>query len=215
MENEDKKVEHKHPKLLENKTRVGKRLFTCFILLVIIGGGVFYFLNREKFQTWEDFKTFIEGFGWAGPIVLCIFQCFKVIYGVIPGAIGCCAGAAIWGWWKGFIINYIGICSGSLLVFLLSRKYGMGLMSQVFSEKKYEAGMRYMNRWKKNYSVFLWIAICFPWAPDDFLCYISGMTNMKFRRFLIIILTAKPWTILGYSLIFGMFGGGDAPAVAG
>ncbi len=196
-------VENKYAALIEQKGYIAKRIFTIIIVLAIIGGGVFYYLNREQFNTFEAFREFIKGFGYLGPLVLIVFQCLKVIYGVIPGAIGCIAGAGIYGWWQGFIYNYIGICAGSLLVFLLSRKFGMGLMSQIFSEKKYNAGMRFMNRWNKNFSIFLWVAICFPWAPDDFLCYISGMTNMKFKRFLFIVLTAKPWAILMYSLIFG------------
>lgn len=206
MENNEEIVEQKHPKILEEKSKLAKWAFTVSILLMIIGGAIFYILHRDRFSSFEDFKEFIDGFGIWGPFVLIVFQCLKVIYGVIPGAIGCMVGGALFGWWQGFLYNYIGICSGSILVFILSRKFGIELMSQIFSEKQYQQGMHFMNRWNKNFSVFLWGAICFPWAPDDFLCYISGMTNIKFKRFLLILLTAKPWTILGYSLIFGFIG---------
>ena len=41
-----------------------------------------------------------------------------------------------------------------------------------------------------------------PLAPDDFFCYFSGLINMKPKKFITIVITAKPWCILFYSIIF-------------
>ena len=41
-----------------------------------------------------------------------------------------------------------------------------------------------------------------PLAPDDFLCYFSGLTGMSAKRFTWIIVLGKPWCILAYSLFF-------------
>ena len=43
-------------------------------------------------------------------------------------------------------------------------------------------------------------------SPDDFLCYFSGLTHLSYKKFIIILLTSKPWTILAYSLVFGYLG---------
>ena len=37
-------------------------------------------------------------------------------------------------------------------------------------------------------------------APDDFLCWLAGTTDMTFRRFTAIILLGKPASIALYSL---------------
>ena len=63
--------------------------------------------------------------------------------------------------------------------------------------------MRWLEKQKKSYPVFLWIAIFLPISPDDFLCYFTGLTEMKFKKFALIILTSKPFTIIVYGLIFG------------
>jgi membrane protein YqaA with SNARE-associated domain len=128
---------------------------------------------------------------------------FKTVYAVIPSTLGCIAGPALFGPWTGIICNYIGICSGSFLAFALSRKFGITLVKQIFSEKKYQKYLKKMEKWKNSYPVFLWIAIFLPISPDDFLCYFTGLTEMKFKKFALIILTSKPFTIIVYGLIFG------------
>lgn len=200
------KIKESTAPLEKGRTSFVKKIFLIVFLLFFLGTGAFiaynYFVTK-KFNTWQSFKVYINSFGWGAPIVLTIFQAVKVIYAVIPGAIGCIAGASVLGTVKGFICNYIGICAGSIAAFFISRTFGESFMRQIFSKKQYEGGMKWMDKLHKSYSVFFWIAICSPIAPDDFLCYFTGLTKMSVRRFLILMLTAKIWTILGYSLIFG------------
>lgn len=54
----------------------------------------------------------------------------------------------------------------------------------------------------KNFSVLFALAIIFPIAPDDFLCYLAGTTKMTLLKFTLIILLGKPFGIAGYS--FGL-----------
>ena len=44
------------------------------------------------------------------------------------------------------------------------------------------------------------MAIFLPVAPDDFLCYLAGTTDMTWRRYTAIILLGKPFAISLYSL---------------
>jgi len=67
--------------------------------------------------------------------------------------------------------------------------------------EKYDSWVRRVNE-KKGYTLVLFLAILLPLAPDDFLCYFSGLTSMPARRFTWIILLGKPWCILFYSVLF-------------
>ncbi len=51
----------------------------------------------------------------------------------------------------------------------------------------------------KNFTKYFAILIFLPVAPDDLLCMIAGLTKMKFRTFLIIILLGKPVSSFFYS----------------
>ena len=190
---------------LGKKSRVVKHVFLVCFLFVFIAIGAFFVYEYTKgtFKDPDSFRDFINSYGYYGPVLLTLFQCFKVIYAFIPGFIGCIVGASLFGPFLGFLCNFIGICCGSMIVFLMARKFGVSVLKLIFSEKKYNSCLKWMNKWHKSYPVFLWIAILLPISPDDFLCYFSGLTEMKFKKFAIIILTAKPWVILAYSLIFG------------
>jgi len=190
---------------IDKNGRVVKKVFAVIFLLLFLGLGVFFIYQYKvgAFKDADSFKNYINSFGYFGPVLLMIIQCFKVFYAIIPGLIGCIAGAALFGTVGSFLCNYIGICAGSIFAFLLSRKFGFSILRMIFSEKKIKSYKKWMNRWTKHYHIFLWVAILFPFSPDDFLCYFTGLTQMKFKKFVIIILTAKPWAILAYSLIFG------------
>lgn len=201
-------IEHKKEQaidILETKTSFLKKLFCILLAITVVGVGIWFFYEYKigTFRDIESFKDFINSFGIFGPILLTIFQCVKTVYAVIPSTLGCIVGPTLFGPWTGIICNYIGICSGSFLAFWLSRTFGISFVKQIFSEKKYQKSIRWLERQKKSYPVFLWIAIFLPISPDDFLCYFTGLTEMSFKKFAFIILTSKPFTIIIYGLIFG------------
>ena len=191
-----------------SSARIFKLVLTVFFLLTIIGVTAFFVHEymAGHFKSQESLRIYISSYGIYGFLALTILQCVKVIYTVIPGALGCIVGAALFGTWKGFVCSFIGIFIGSMLAFFLSRKFGISFVKQLVGERRYDKCLRWMNKRKKSYPVFLWLAITFPFSPDDFLCYFSGLTGITYKKFFIIILTAKPWTILAYSLIFGSIG---------
>lgn len=198
-------IENCFDTIIEERTSLIKKIFTvCLILLFIAGGFFFAFEYKNgRFSDLDTFQDYVNSYGVFGPIILGIFQCFKVIYAFIPGTIGYIAGPTIFGTLIGIIANYVGICAGSFIVFGLSKKYGNSIIRQIFSQKKYNKYMNWIKGKTDRFSVLLWFLLLIPFSPDDFLCYFAGLTDMKFRRFALIILTVKPWIIIIYGLIFG------------
>ena len=39
-------------------------------------------------------------------------------------------------------------------------------------------------------------------APDDLLCYLAGLSRMRWRTFVLIIVLLKPWSLAVY--VFGV-----------
>ncbi len=182
------------------------KIASIAVFILFFAGVTVYFIHEYRaghFSDADSLDEYIASYGVLAPIVLTVFQCVKVLYAIVPGAVGCIAGAQMFGTVGGFLCSYVGICLGSFAAFLLSRKYGMRLLNFIFTGKRFERYSQWMTKKHRRYPVFLWLAICFPFSPDDFLCYFSGLTSISFKKFALIILTAKPWTILGYSIIFG------------
>ena len=151
------------------------------------------------FSSQDKLQSCIAGFGLAGAAVFITFRAVQVVVPVLPGGLGCLAGVLLFGAWKGFFYNYIGICAGSVLAFLVAKYCGKPILRCFFSEKligKYEKWTSEKDRFAKLFA----LAIFLPVAPDDFLCYLAGTTEMTLPRFAAIILLGKPFAIALYSM---------------
>ncbi len=147
----------------------------------------------------EQLEALVRSCGAAGIVLFVLFQAVQVVVPVLPGGLGCLAGVLLFGPLWGFVYNYVGICMGSLAVFAVARYCGKPLLSLLFSEKtiaKYSSWAEEKNRFAKMFA----LAIFFPVAPDDFLCYLAGTTGMSWRCYTAIILLGKPFAIALYSL---------------
>lgn len=172
-----------------------------FLLMLLILFCVQGYLGGH-FSSAEQLQAYMKRFGVFAPVILTVIQAIQVIIPVLPGWLGCVVGAGMFGAAGGFWCNYIGISAGSIISFLLAKRYGVKVVRKMVPMEKYQKLVDWVNT-KKSYTLILFLAILLPLAPDDFLCWFSGLTGMASRRFIWIIIAAKPWCILFYSLIFG------------
>lgn len=161
-------------------------------------------LVNDSFDSFESFREYVAGFGLGGPVVLALIQLLQVVIPVLPGWLGCIVGGALFGAAGGFWVNYIGISLGSIIAFYLARFFGIRLVSKMVSLEKYKPYIEKINK-SKSYTTALFLAILLPLAPDDFFCYFSGLIDMSPKKFITIIVIAKPWCILFYSVFFAHF----------
>lgn len=156
----------------------------------------------NKINSVESLQNYMKRFGMAAPLMLTAFQALQVVVPVLPGYLGCVAGAVAFGTMTGFWCNYIGISLGSIIAYFLAKKYGVDIVTAMFPRKQYEKWSARIEK-SRSYEWFLFIATLLPLFPDDFLCYFSGLMNMKSKRFIWIIILGKPWCILAYSIASG------------
>lgn len=169
----------------------------CGLVLCIAAG--IWAWQAGLLTSQERLQAFVASCGAAGGLLFVAFQAVQVVVPVLPGGLGCLAGVVLFGPLVGFAYNYTGICIGSLLAFAVARSCGRPLLGMLFSEKlitKYSRWTEQNDRFARLFA----LAIFFPVAPDDFLCYLAGTTTMTWRRFTAIILLGKPLSIALYSL---------------
>ena len=183
-----------------------KRIKALIIIALIIGMMLLVkHLMGQHLSSVDDLRQYMMSLGILAPAFLTVFQAFQVVVPVVPGYLGCAAGAVAFGTPLGFTCNYIGISGGSIVAYFLARKYGMTIVMMMFSQKQYDKWEAKINQ-SKSYERFLFVATLLPMFPDDFLCYFSGLIKMDAKRFIWIIILGKPWCILAYSIVFGLIG---------
>lgn len=178
-------------------------------LSIIVGLGLMIFLILYGYQAgWfsskERLAQLILPLGVLGPLLFIFIQAIQVVVPILPGATGCAAGVWIFGITEGFLYNYIGICIGSILAFLIARIYGKEILKTVASKKIYSKYENWLDKNPKRFERLFAMAIFFPIAPDDFLCFMAGTTSISFKRYLIIILVGKPISIFLYTLFISL-----------
>lgn len=95
-----------------------------------------YGIKEKIFTSSEALKLFLERVGVLGPIIFIIIQIVQVIIQVIPGGISTAVGVLVFGPVYGFIYNYICIIIGSIIVFIISKKYGMKVIKKYLKNKR-------------------------------------------------------------------------------
>lgn len=163
------------------------------VVLTVIG------YKKGIFTDETQMELFLNSCGIFAPLFFVFIQAVQVIIPILPGAVGCVYGVMFWGPLKGFIFNYIGICIGSIGAFLIARRFGQRLVIQMTGEKFYDKYSKYLemeNRFEKIFALLIFL----PVAPDDFLCYLAGISKMDLKKFVTIILLGKPAAIFLYSM---------------
>jgi len=158
-----------------------------------------YFINLGVFKDINALRGLVGNSVILGPIVFILLQILQVVIPIIPGGVSSAAGVLIFGPYLGFVYNYVGISIGSVIIFLLGRRYGKPFILSMISDKTYDKYIGWLDNQSRFEKLFA-LAIFLPVAPDDALCLMAGLTNMTVKKFTLIILLAKPASIFLYSM---------------
>lgn len=179
-----------------------QKLFKVLGVIALIGSFViaFWLYKLGILNDSNALKDLVHYYKFWGPVVFIVVQVFQIVFPVIPGGITTVAGFLIFGPIKGFIFNYIGIIIGSYILFQLVRIYGKKFILLFMDEQtffKYEKKLE-----TPGFEKFFIICMVSPISPADAMVMIVALTNMSLKRFMQIILIAKPFSIIGYSYLF-------------
>lgn len=167
--------------------------FILLLLLIIIAwqGGIF--------ESREHFVDYVHQFGNYSVIIFILLQIAQIFLPFTPSAITVTAGVVLYGPVIGNIYNYIGISIGSILAFLIVRRYGETALHVFISEERLK---KYSDKLKNGstFERFFAIIIFTPFAPDNIICYLAGLSNMSVKKVITLILLGKPLSIVLYSL---------------
>ena len=130
--------------MVQSEYNMADKRIKAFILLALIIGMMILarHLMGQQFSSVDDLRQYMRGLGILAPMFLTVFQAFQVIVPVVPGYLGCAAGAIAFGTPIGFVCNYIGISCGSIIAYFLARRYGLPIVLMMFSQSSTASGKR-------------------------------------------------------------------------
>ena len=155
----------------------------------------------------EGLRDYIRSFGAAGWLVFLVLQILQVFIALIPGELLESAAGFVFGPIVGTLLCYAGIVIASSLVFVLTRKFGIKLV-EVFVSRERINQLRFLNTEKKR-DLLIFLAFFIPGTPKDLLTYFVGLTEIKFRTFLVISLVARIPSVVTSTFGGHLLGEGD------
>lgn len=190
---------------LENTTHQGIALNRKIVQILTVAGTVvtlilgIWIYRTGFFEAEGTFKALLAGMGIYAPITFLLIQILQVVYPIIPGGVTVVVAPLVFGPVWGFAYSFIGVLIGSIINFILARKYGKTFVSAFVSEETYRKYYGWLTKGKR-FERLLAAAFLLPGFPDDFLCMVAGLTEMSLKRFMTIFLLFKPVTLYFYGI---------------
>lgn len=176
------------------------QMITGLGILFSVWMAIYIKMHPNVFAVGGSFQYFLKQLGVLGPLLFIGIQIIQVLYPVIPGGLTCVVGHVLFGPFMGFMYNTTGILIGSVLAFLLARRYGETFVKSFVSDQVYDKYIVYLEK-GKIFERFLATAFILPGFPDDFLCMVAGMSKMNLKRFIWITFLTKPATLYIYTVL--------------
>jgi len=177
---------------------LGAIVVLLIIYLFTPSGKALYSTIKNIFSSQEQLQNYVKDYGILAPIIFIIIQIIQVIIAPIPGNITTLASGAIFGVFYGFIYGAIGIFIGSIIAYWLARFLGKPLVKKLIGKNTYD---KYASTFMGRSFVVLLTVFLFPFFPDDALCLIAGVSNIKFGLFIILVIVGRSPSILLTSFI--------------
>lgn len=174
-------------------------IFKLFIVISVILVGVnltYFFVLKtgllNQIDSLYDIKMLILKYKEQGLIIYTIINFLQVTLVPLPSSVTILAGTAIFGPFWAFVFASIGIMLGSILAFFIGRLCSKPILYWIFGKSKVE---KYEKLLSNRTKLILFLTLFLPFFPDDLICMMAGITDIKFKDFFVISLFARSFGI--------------------
>ena len=180
------------------------------ILLVAIVAGIPAFLylryGGDVFSkdTAQSILDYLKQNSHIAFLLIIGLQIIQVVICVLPGQPIQIAASYMFGVGIGYLLSVTGAVLGTTISFYLAKILGSDAMHVFFGEEKLQEYQRKLNSGRGLMIAFLIYLI--PGVPKDLVSYAAGISEMRFRPFLLVSVIGRSPAMLG-SLFIGHFFG--------
>lgn len=193
---------------VKNQAAVKNKAFAVFkiIILIAIVVGIplyIYLFHKDvlaEINTFDKAVEFLRQYKTLSVPVYFLAEILQIMISVLPGQLFQFAAGYLFGLVPGIIYTFIGAALGTLVTFYLARFLGTDAVHMMLGSEKTKYYIERLNS-KKAYLITFLIYLI-PGFPKDIVCYVAGVSEIKFRPFLIISLAGRMPAMIA-SIVFG------------
>ncbi len=182
-------------------------LIAFFIIMVVVCVALWPMIH-ELFEPGgiERVTADVRDAGPWGFLILLAIQFLQIVVAFIPGEVVQVVAGMIYGPWVGALIIWIGCVVSSAFIFALVHKLGAPFVQAMVPEK-------YMGKFREwetssRFNVIVFVLFLIPGLPKDVFTYITPLTHMSMRSFVVIANVARiPGIVLSTYAAAGLVNG--------
>jgi uncharacterized membrane protein YdjX (TVP38/TMEM64 family) len=137
------------------------------------------FRDQRAIQAW------ITSFGVWAPLVSIALNAAQVIVAPLPGEVSSLANGYLFGDWLGTLYNWVGVMVGSVIVLLITRRWGRPIVARLVRDHEQLAKLDHLVA--RRGMLFFFFVFLLPLMPKDLACYAVGLTDLPLGRMLVAI----------------------------
>ena len=193
---------------MSNKKKVAIAILKLIflILIVVLIPLYLYFYQQDflmRFRDFNDIVSFLERYKLQSIPIYIILQIAQIVISVLPGQFFQLAAGYLYTFWPALLFSCIGAFLGTTITFWLAKGLGSDFVHIFFEKDKTEDYVKRLNSKKAYTIVFLLYAI--PGIPKDVVSYAAGLSEMKYKPFIILSTIGRLPGMMGSIIIGSMW----------
>lgn len=149
-------------------------------------------MNSQIFQdyfTAENLMNLFETYRSFGPFFAILLPLLEAFLPFLPLIVFIVANVNSFGLWFGFLLSWIGACTGAIIVFILMRKLNKFKFIQRLKQRKtFQKLLAWVER--RGFSP-LFLILCFPFTPSAAINVVAGLSKISIWQFTLAVLSGK------------------------
>ncbi|MBS5335381.1 MAG: VTT domain-containing protein [Anaerovoracaceae bacterium] len=191
-----------------NKKNVIVSILKILLLgAIVIGIPLYiYFFEKEwisQFRDFDDIIAYLQSYRLESIPIYIYIQVTQIIISIIPGQIFNLAAGYLYTFFPALLFSIIGAFVGTLVSFWIARWLGSDFVHIFFGREKTQDYVKKLNS-KKAYTIVFFIYLI-PGIPKDVVSYAAGVSDMKFKPFMLLSLIGRLPGMMGSIMIGSMW----------
>jgi uncharacterized membrane protein YdjX (TVP38/TMEM64 family) len=136
----------------------------------------------------QQLRDILAGFGVLAPVVYTTAHMIQVIFMAIPGYAMAVVGGYLFGAVWGTAYTMVGVTLGSVIAFLIARRYGRPVVERLLTE---DAVDRFDSFTEQAGVPSLFIFVLVPVLPEDVISFVAGLAHFRLWVFAVVMFLGR------------------------
>jgi uncharacterized membrane protein YdjX (TVP38/TMEM64 family) len=151
-------------------------------------------------------RATIAATGPLAPAVFVAVQTLQVVVAPVPGQVLGFVGGYLFGTAAGAVYSLLGVTLGSAVVFVLARRFGRPYVERAVDA---DALARFDGFVAEHGRAGLFVAFLLPTFPDDLLCVLAGLSEIRLRTLVALVVVGRAPSFLAVAAAGGSAASAD------